>query len=153
MKWRLATFSLALITLLLLATAALRGWLPSFNHQVFEEDFTGNGVELGIYDLVSGQQERYVPFFAVQSKNVLMTLTSEENSQFIVKVLLEPQAETRIGELYSYQPVVFQAIKNQPLLLSAFNFMAHNSVTFDSVEFEGNRLLVTPSGLIINQLH
>jgi len=63
MKWRLATLSLALLTVLLLVTAALRGWLPSFSHQIFDEDFDGSGLELGLYDAASGQRELYLPFF------------------------------------------------------------------------------------------
>jgi hypothetical protein len=153
MKWRLATLSLALLTLLLLTTAALRGWLPSFSHQVFEEDFIGNDLELGIYDVENGHQELYFPFFAVKSDSVLMTLTSEINSQFIAKILLTPQAETPVGMIYRYQPMVVHASKDQPLVKSIFNFNAHNGVTFDSVEFEGSRMLVMPSGLIINQHH
>lgn len=150
MKWRLASLSLALITLLLLVTASLRGWLP-FSHSVFDADFTGNGVEFGLYDLENRHQETYMPFFAVKSDSVLMTLTSPANSQFIAKVLLVPQTETRTGMLYSYKPIVVHAGKNQPLAQSVFNFLSHNGVTYDSVAFEGNHMLVTPSGLIVNQ--
>lgn len=150
MTWRLASLSLALLTLLLLVTAAFRGWLPLSN-TVFDADFTGNGVEFGLYDLESGHQETYMPFFAVKSDSVLMTLTSPANSQFIAKVLLVPQTETRTGMLYSYKPIVVHAGRNQPLAQSVFNFLSHNGVTYDSVKFEGNRMLVTPSGLIINQ--
>ncbi|MBY4838422.1 hypothetical protein K5Y32_18910 [Pantoea sp. DY-15] len=154
MKWRLATLSLASVTLLLLATASLRGWLPSFSHQVFDADFTGNDVEMGIYDVENGQQEFYLPFFAVKSESVMMTLSSKAaDSQFIARILLNPQAETRIGMIYSYQPLVVHSIKDKPLLRSIFNFNAHNGVSFNSVEFEGNRILVMPSGLLINQQH
>lgn len=150
MKWRLASLSLASVTLLLLGTATLRGWLP-INHSVFDADFTGNGVEFELYDLEMGHRESYVPFFAVKSDSVLMTLTSPENSQFIAKVLLVPQTETRTGMLYSYKPIVVHAGRNQPLAQSVFNFLSHNGVTYDSVKLEGNRMLVTPSGLIVNQ--
>jgi hypothetical protein len=153
MKWRLATLSLALLTLLLLVTAAWRGWLPSFSHQVFDEDFTGSGLELGIYDAANGHQELYLPFYAVKSDSVFMTLTSKSDSQFIAKIMLKPQAETRIGMIYSYQPMVIHAIKDRPLVKSIFNFNAHNGVTFKGVEYEGNRMLIMPSGLIINQQH
>ncbi|NIE52849.1 hypothetical protein F3J41_12420 [Pantoea sp. Ap-870] len=151
MKWRLATLSLLVLTLLLLGVAALRGWLPTFSHQVFDDSFNGNGVELGYYDLENGHQELYYPFFAVQPDSVLMTLTSENDSQFMAKVRLTHQADTRAGQLYSYQPMMFHVSKGHPLVQSVFNFMAHNGVTFNSVTFEGNHMLVTPSGLIINQ--
>ncbi|WP_343550790.1 hypothetical protein [Pantoea sp.] len=150
MKWSLACLSLAVLTLLLLTTALLRGWLP-LNHSVFDTDFTGTGVEFGLYDLEDGHSELYVPFFAVKSDSVLMTLTSPVNSQFIAKILLVPQTETRTGMLYSYKPIVVHAGKNQPLAQSVFNFLSHNGVTYDRVRFEGSQMLVTPSGLIINQ--
>lgn len=151
MKWRIATLSVIALTVLLLGAAAWRGWLPSFNHQVFDEGFNGSSVELGYYDLENGHQELYFPFFAVQPDNVLMTLTSEDDSRFMAKVRLVQQAQTRAGLLYSYQPVTFHTSKNHPLVQSAFNFMAHNGVTFNNVQFEGNHMLITPSGLIINQ--
>ncbi|MBA0035840.1 hypothetical protein HS962_06300 [Pantoea sp. BIGb0393] len=153
MKWQLATLSLALLTVLLLVTAALRGWLPSFSHQIFDEDFDGSGLELGLYDAASGQRELYLPFFAVKSDSVMMTLTSKVESQFVAKIMLTPQAETRIGMIYSYQPMVLHAVNDRPLVKSIFNFNAHNGVTFNSIEFEGNRMLVMPSGLIINEQH
>lgn len=154
MKWRLATLSLALLTLLLLITAAVRGWLPWSSHPIFDEDFTGSGIEMGIYDVEDGQRELYVPFFAVKSDSVLMTLTSEiATRQFLAKILLTPQANTRNGVVYSYQPLMVHASKDKPLVKSIFNFNAHNGVTFNSVEFEGNRMLVMPSGLLINQQH
>ncbi len=54
MKWRLATLSLLVLTLLLLGVAALRGWLPTFSHQVFDDSFNGNGVELGANAILIG---------------------------------------------------------------------------------------------------
>jgi hypothetical protein len=153
MNWRLATLSLASLTLILLAAAVINGWLPQINHHVFDEDFNGNDVELAIIDLKSGQKELYVPFYSVQPERVLMTLTSEQNSLFAAKVLLVPQAETRIGTLYSYQPIMIHDLKDHPLVQNVFNFMAHNGVTYNSIEFEGNHMLVMSSGLIINQQH
>lgn len=151
MKWRLATLSLASLTLVLLIIAVFNRWLPQFNQTVFDEKFDGSNVELAIVDLRSGQKEFYVPFYTVQPDKVMMTLTSEHNSLFVAKVLLVPQAETRIGTLYSYQPIMVHALKDHPLVQNLFNFMSHNGVTYDSVEFEGNRMLVMSSGLIINQ--
>lgn len=150
MKWRLATLSLLAVNVLLLAVAAQRGWLPR-DHQVFSEGFTGSGVEVGYYNVAGKQQERYVPFFAVQPDGVLMSLASKEDSQFVANVMLVPQARTRIGYLYSYQPMVFQSSSAHPLVQSAFSFMAHNGVTLNRLDFEGNRVLIMPSGLIINQ--
>jgi len=92
-------------------------------------------------------------FFAVKSDSVMMTLTSKVESQFVAKIMLTPQAETRIGMIYSYQPMVLHAVNDRPLVKSIFNFNAHNGVTFNSIEFEGNRMLVMPSGLIINEQH
>lgn len=151
MKWRLATLSLALLTLVLLIAAAISGWLPQMNKQVFDPKFDGRNVELAIFDLKSGQKEFYLPYFTVQPNRVMMTLTSELNSLFVAKVLLVPQAETRIGMVYSYQPIMVHALKDHPLVQGVFNFMAHNGVTYNSITFEGNHVLVTPSGLIINQ--
>jgi len=62
-----------------------------------------------------------------------------------------------LEKLKLFTRIVFSLEQGQqidkPLVKSIFNFNAHNGVTFNSVEFEGNRMLVMPSGLMINQQH
>ncbi|MCE0489859.1 hypothetical protein LU196_07315 [Pantoea sp. Mb-10] len=150
MRWPLATSSLLIVTLLLAAAAWHFNWLP-LHQPAFDPHFHGEVGEIGYYDLNTDHREHYSTFLSTRDNAVKIEFTSREDREFRAEITFIPQIASPVGYVYQYIPNVYKASQPHRLLQSNFSFMAHNGVTVNSLTFEGHRVVITPSGLIIRQ--
>lgn len=150
MKWQTATLSLTLLSVVLALLNLVD--LPLLRHsKVFNAGYTGSETQLGFYDMLADRQERYQPHFEVAPGRVIVTFTSPGDAGFLMRIKLESRDATPGGMLYSYQPLDELSPGNHPIFNNVMNYMSHNGLILNSVTFEGERLLVTPSGQILTE--
>ncbi|MDZ7277348.1 hypothetical protein N4G40_03495 [Pantoea eucrina] len=150
MKWPLVTTSLLIVSLVVLALVWHAHWRP-LHELAFDPDFHGEAGEIGYYDLSTQHREHYFTFISTHDNAVKIDFSSPEDRDFKAEMLLIPQVASPLGYVYQYIPTLYKASQPHPLLQSNFSFMALNGVTVKSLDFEGHRIVVTPSGLIIRQ--
>lgn len=150
MKWKTASISLLLVSLLVLVSGALMKRLPGQQTPLFTPAFTGEDIQLGYYDLLSRQREVYDTSFVVQDDKVTMTLTSPNDNRFGVKVSLL-QKNLRSGEAsFDFKPVYYADNNQNRMIKSILGYAWQKGVTFDQVVFDGQQLVITPSGQILS---
>lgn len=150
MKWRTASISLLLVTVGVAAGALL---LKPFsgNHEVlFTSALNGEDQQLGYYDLLSNQREVYNPHFLVLDDKITMTLTSPDDSQFMIKVNLQQLKSDAETTTFDYQPVYYADKGDARIIKSILGPGGHNLVQFYALRFGNERMIIFPSGQILS---
>jgi len=150
MKWKTASISLLLMTLLVLLSAALMKRLPGQKMTLFTQVFNGQDVQLGYYDLLSRKREVYDTAFVLQDRRLNMTLTSPNDNRFGVKVNLLPKRSYSNKLLFDFKPVYYADNNQNRMIKSILGYGWQKRVVFDLLTFEGQLLVVTPSGQILS---
>lgn len=150
MKWRVASISLLLATLAILLVALLFRPLPGKPHAVFTPELSREDVQLGYYDLLSRQREVYDPHFALHEGKATMTLTSPDDSLFMIKVNLQQIASSADGITYDYQPLYYADSGEPRIIKSILGPGGHNRVQFNELHFDNRHLIIFPSGQLLN---
>lgn len=150
MKWKTASISLLLVTLLVLLSAALMKRLPGQQTALFTQVFNGEDVQLGYYDLLSRKREIYDTAFVIQDHRLNMTLTSPNDNRFGVKVNLLQSSVYSNKLLFDFKPVYYADNEQNRMIKSILGYGWQKRVVFDLLTFEGQQLVVTPSGQILS---
>lgn len=148
MKWRTVSISILLATLAILLVAALMRQLPGQQEALFTPEFAGEDLQLGYYDLLSRQREVYDTSFVSSGKTSIMTLTSPNDSRFVLKIYLQQHNSVIRGVNFDYQLVYFSESHQARMIKSILGDSGRNGVAFVTFSFEDKRLLITPSGQI-----
>lgn len=150
MKWKTASISLLLVTLLILLSAALMKRYPGQQQTLLTRVFNGKDVQLGYYDLLSRKREIYDSTFVAQGHQVDMTLTSPNDNRFGVKVNLIERRVYSNKLRFDFKPTYY-ADKNQDRMIkNILGYGWQKRVVFDQLTFEGQRLIITPWGQILS---
>lgn len=150
MKWKTASISLLLMTVLVLLSAA---WMKRFPKQQiarFTQVFSGEDVQLGYYDLLSRQREIYDTAFVTQGPRLSMTLTSPNDNRFGVKVNLIQKNVYSNKLLFDFKPVYYSDDNQDRMIKNILGYGWQKQAMFDLLTFEGQQLVVTPSGQILS---
>lgn len=148
MKWRVASISLLLLTLLLIAGGLLTRPAP-VSGELFGGTFTGDNLQLGYYDLLAGQREIYDTRFERRGENVQLSLTSPNDNRFMAKVSLEqPQTDSE-GITWRYREIHYADSGNARMIKNILGNAEQNGVRFDVLGFDRDRLAIAPSGQIL----
>ncbi|ATZ12685.1 hypothetical protein [Erwinia amylovora] len=148
MKWQTVSISLLLATLVTLLVAALIKQLPGQQEALITPQFAGEDLQLGYYDLLSRQREVYDTSIDSNGKTSIMTLTSPNDSRFVLKIYLQQHNSAFRGVTFDYQLVYFAESHQARMIKSILGDSGRNGIAFVTVRSKDKRLLVTPSGQI-----
>ncbi|CAO95508.1 hypothetical protein [Erwinia tasmaniensis] len=148
MKWRTASISLLLATLAIVLVAALMKRLPGQQEVLLSSEFAAEDLQLGYYDLLSRQREVYDSSIVSHDKTSIMTLTSPNDSRFVLKIYLQQHNSIFKGVTFDYQLVYFAESHQARMIKSIIGDSGRNGIAFVTLHFEDKRLIVTPSGQI-----
>lgn len=150
MKWRTASISLLLVSAALLLGALLMKPLQGSSSAEFVPALNREDVQLGYYDLLSRQRELYDPHFALHEGKATLMLTSPDDSQFMIKVNLQQLTSGPEGMTFIYQPLYYANTGEARIIKSILGPGGQNRVQFNDLRFSDRRLIVFPSGQILN---
>ncbi|MFK8259628.1 hypothetical protein ACFL9S_17805 [Erwinia sp. AnSW2-5] len=150
MKWKTASISLLLVTLLVLLSAALMKRLPGQQMRLFTQIFHEEDVQLGYYDLLSRKREIYDTTFVTQDHRLSMTLTSPNDNRFGVKVNLLQRSVYSNKLIFDFKPIYYSDNNENRMIKSILGYGWQKRVVFDQLTFEGQHLVITPSGQILS---
>lgn len=150
MKWKTASISLLLVTLLVLLSAALMKRLPGQQMALFTRASNGEDVQLGYYDLLSRKREIYDTAFVTQDHRLSMTLTSPNDNRFGVKVNLLQRSLYSNRLIFDFKPIYYADDNQNRMIKSILGYGWQKRVVFDQLTFEGEQWVITPSGQILN---
>lgn len=150
MKWKTASISLLVVTLLVLLSAAMMKRLPGQQMALFTQVVNGEDGQLGYYDLLSRKREVYDTAFVTQDHRLSMTLTSPNDNRFGVKVNLLQRSVYSNKLIFDFKPVYYSDNDENRMVKSILGYGWQKRVVFDQLTFEGQHLIVTPSGQILS---
>ncbi|PKH25416.1 hypothetical protein CIG19_06185 [Enterobacterales bacterium CwR94] len=150
MKWQNVSVSLLLLLLMVAGGATLWRLMPARMDPLFEPYFTGLNMQLGYYDMMAMEREVYDVHFSTKGETTLMTLTSPDDNRFVARIRLQEKSASRSGVQYDYQPLYYSSPNDNRIIRNVLNFMTYNGVSFASMQFENQQIIVTPSGQMLS---
>lgn len=150
MKWQTVSLSLLLVTQAMLGGAALLKQLPGQQNVFSTAEFNQQELQLGYYDLLSRQREIYDTQFLSRGDVAIMTLTSPNDSQYMVKINLQQHQSLTEGTTFRYQPIYHSNRQQARMIKSIPGYSERNSVHLKTLNYKNRRLIVTPSGQILS---
>ena len=154
MKWRTASISLMLITLLLLCAAVVRDLYSSsmYHAQLFSPSANQSNFQMGYYDLLSKNSELYNLHFEVSDKTVMLKLYNPDDNRLQVKVRMMLKGATSQGLLYDYQPVYITGKNNGLMTASVLGYLEQEAIFFSRIRSPDGEITEISTGQIFSNL-
>ncbi|MTD27723.1 hypothetical protein [Erwinia sorbitola] len=150
MKWKIASGSLLLATVVVLLIAAMMNRLPGRQTMLFSPSFRGVDVQLGYYDLLSRQREVYDTAFTTENKILSLTVTSPNDNRFGVKVHLLQRSIGQGEVTFDLKPVYHKDDHRDRMIRNMLGYNWQKEVRFDTLNFNGEHLIIIPSGQLFS---
>ncbi|MFC0139027.1 hypothetical protein ACFFJN_02195 [Erwinia mallotivora] len=116
---------------------------------LFSENVNRYHLQLGYYDLLSKNSELYNPRIAVSKDAVVMKLTSPDDNQLQITLLMTLIKTTPQGVLYSYKAVSSPDKNSDLLIANTLGYLEHQNIRFNTLRYPEGKVTVASSGLII----
>lgn len=156
MKWRTASISLMLLTLLLLGAAVVRDFFSSsmYHAQLFNVRAGANqsSFQMGYYDLLSKNSELYNLHFEVSDKIVMLKLYNPDDNRLQIKVRMMLKGTTSQGLLYDYQPVYIANRNNGLMIASVLSYLEQETIFFSRIRSPNGEITEISTGQIFSNL-
>ncbi|WP_147199833.1 hypothetical protein AAGQ96_18020 [Pantoea sp. MBD-2R] len=156
MKWRTASISLMLLTLLLIGAAVVRDLFCSsmYHAQLFQGRASANpsNFQMGYYDLLSKNSELYNLHFEASDKTVMLKLYNPDDNRLQIKVRMMLKGATSQGLIYDYQPVYITNRNDGLMISSVLSYLEQEKIFFSRIRSAEGEITAISTGQIFSNL-
>lgn len=116
--------------------------IPAPNH-------AGASLQIGFYDVMSERQEIYNAEVKSEDGKHLATITSAQDSHFMLKTNFTETNEISGHHFFSYNPVIYQPSQSNAMLEGMADMLQHTGIWTQTMDVHGQPLIATENGVLI----
>lgn len=122
--------------------------LYTLSHATAPKTKAKGQLQIGFYDLLANQQEKYTVQIIDMNGAKLVTITQPDDNLFLIRGRLDEMEERNNRTYYNYSPVRYNNPENYKMIFSFIDFLRHNDVWVYPMIVNKQPLAIGQSGMM-----